>query len=276
MTLIRAPVIFWNSGPCRCSGSAICGPVKVTMFTVTPANERGAAPGAGDGGTTAAARTRDASTARTRTAVTRDHRIVAPPEERVERRSLDTTMRAEARPPPARGRRAGYATMTSWRTAAREEGWGRASSARAPDEPPRSADDGHAQRVRAPRPLLRGRGGGRRRLPLRAAGRDPHLAGLGHRGGPALQRRAGRRRDHRVPGGPAEQRPARRRARDPDAVCAQRSHPPGRVRGPDVGPAPRGQRSGGARGVRQAGRGAHGAGALPAARGGPRDDPQGA
>ena len=36
-TLILAPVLAANSGAWRCSGSAICGPVKVNTFTVTPA-----------------------------------------------------------------------------------------------------------------------------------------------------------------------------------------------------------------------------------------------
>src|SRR2546427_3390486 len=38
MTLIFAPVSFPKSGPRRCKGSAICGPVKVSTFTVTPSN----------------------------------------------------------------------------------------------------------------------------------------------------------------------------------------------------------------------------------------------
>src|SRR2546423_1009401 len=38
MTLILAPVAASNSLPRRCSGSAICGPVKVMTLTVTPAN----------------------------------------------------------------------------------------------------------------------------------------------------------------------------------------------------------------------------------------------
>ena len=37
MTFTLAPVSFSNSGARRCSGSAICGPVKVRMLTVTPA-----------------------------------------------------------------------------------------------------------------------------------------------------------------------------------------------------------------------------------------------
>src|SRR3954447_19722203 len=44
MTLILAPVSFPKSGARRCRGSAICGPVKVTRFTVTPA--KGFAPAA--------------------------------------------------------------------------------------------------------------------------------------------------------------------------------------------------------------------------------------
>src|SRR5690348_15590503 len=38
MTLILAPVSAWKSGARRCNGSAICGPVNVSTFTVTPAN----------------------------------------------------------------------------------------------------------------------------------------------------------------------------------------------------------------------------------------------
>src|SRR5690348_6933220 len=36
MMLILAPVSFSKSGARRCSGSAICGPVKVIRLTVTP------------------------------------------------------------------------------------------------------------------------------------------------------------------------------------------------------------------------------------------------
>src|SRR5579859_2705344 len=36
--VILAPVRAANSGACRCSGSAICGPVKVSTVTSTPAN----------------------------------------------------------------------------------------------------------------------------------------------------------------------------------------------------------------------------------------------
>src|SRR5690349_18836389 len=38
MTLILAPVSAAKSGARRCNGSAICGPVKVSTLTVTPAN----------------------------------------------------------------------------------------------------------------------------------------------------------------------------------------------------------------------------------------------
>ncbi len=38
MTSIFAPVCLSNAGPRRCSGSAICGPVKVKTRTVTPLN----------------------------------------------------------------------------------------------------------------------------------------------------------------------------------------------------------------------------------------------
>ncbi len=38
MTFTLAPVSFSKSGARRCSGSAICGPVKVMMLMVTPSN----------------------------------------------------------------------------------------------------------------------------------------------------------------------------------------------------------------------------------------------
>ena len=39
--LICAPVMALKSGARRCSGSAICGPVKVMMLTSTPSNLAG-------------------------------------------------------------------------------------------------------------------------------------------------------------------------------------------------------------------------------------------
>src|SRR3972149_771688 len=47
MTLIFAPVSLPKPGLRRCSGSAICGPVNVNTFTVTPSNGFGAAVTAG-------------------------------------------------------------------------------------------------------------------------------------------------------------------------------------------------------------------------------------
>src|SRR3990170_736751 len=54
MTLIFAPVSLPKPGPRRCSGSAICGPVNVNTFTVTPSNGFGAAVTAGTDSSTAA------------------------------------------------------------------------------------------------------------------------------------------------------------------------------------------------------------------------------